>query len=139
MNILAEPHIVTDDYVAKKEDEISVKKANYVLVVEKNLNGFWRVKYVIHKNKIHSLFSLKLHKKRLGKLIGLVPAVFLIPNINLIKKIKSTMQLVDAWTLPINKTAKQISGSIDKPIKNNTIVEKYQNFVVVSFLFHKIN
>ena len=49
------------------------------------------------------------------------------------------MQLVDAWALPISKTAKQISGSIDKPIKNNTIVEKYQNFVVVSFLFHKIN
>jgi hypothetical protein len=35
---------VIDDYEAKKDDEISVGKANYVLVIEKNLNGFWKVK-----------------------------------------------------------------------------------------------
>jgi len=54
-------HIVKRDFVGKKADELTLKKGDFVYVLEKNLNGWWKT------------------KKEGDSSVGMAPAVYLEP------------------------------------------------------------
>jgi len=59
--LAAEMHIVNRDFVGKKSDELTLTKGEFVYVLEKNLNGWWK------------------SKKETDSSVGLAPAVYLEP------------------------------------------------------------
>jgi hypothetical protein len=46
----AETFIVKKEYLAKKTDDLSINKGDYVQVLEKNLDGWWKARYSLKKS-----------------------------------------------------------------------------------------
>lgn len=59
-----EMHVVNKDYKQKRQDELSIKKGDFVYVLEKNFNGWWKI------------------RKNVDNSIGMAPGVYL----NLVNK-----------------------------------------------------
>lgn len=41
-------YIASKDYYAKKADELTLRKGDFVYVIEKNLNGWWKTRFDYH-------------------------------------------------------------------------------------------
>ena len=37
-------HIVSQNYTKSKSDELNIKKGEFVYVLEKNFNGWWKIR-----------------------------------------------------------------------------------------------
>lgn len=42
-------HVVNKDYNQKKQDELTIKKGDFVYVLEKSFNGWWKIRFKINK------------------------------------------------------------------------------------------